>query len=646
MRMFGWLVLTAALTLTALPAKTVERVERGQLVLEGIPPVPDRTTQRLAQYLNSRGASLQDWSPGGGIVISTRFGNTSQLHLVDRPLGARRQLTFFDEPVRAAAVSPDHASLQLLFPKDTGGDEFYQIYRFDLRDGRYRMLTDGASRNGTLVWSNRGDRFAFYSTRRDGTNQDIYVANAATGGPPRRVYEAQGAWYVGDWSPDDERLLVERYVSINESYLYALDVESGALTPLDEGAEKTGYGGAMFARDGTGVFFTSDRGTEFRHLRFLDFETGETQILTDHIPWNVSDFDVSDDGRFLAFVTNENGIAKLHVTDLENSTELVPPRLPVGRVGGLEFSADGERLAMTVTTARSPSDAWVYRTATGELVRWTASEVGGLDTGGFIEPRLTSYPTFDEVAGAPRQIPAFVYEPAGDGPHPVLIYIHGGPESQWRPGYYATFQYYARELGLAVIAPNVRGSAGYGKSYLKLDNGFKREDSVRDIGALLDWIAANPQLDEERVIVYGGSYGGYMVLASMVHYNERLLGGIESVGISNFVTFLRNTQSYRRDLRRAEYGDERDPAMHDFLQRISPNNAAAKITKPLLIAQGLNDPRVPVSESEQMVAEIRGNGGEVWYLLAKDEGHGFRKKANRDVFYGVVVTFLEYLLDD
>ena len=195
--------------------------------------------------------------------------------------------------------------------------------------------------------------------------------------------------------------------------------------------------------------------------------------------------------------------------------------------------------------------------------------------------------------------------------------------------------------------PNVRGSSGYGKAYLQLDNGYQREDSVKDIGALLDWVARQSELDAERVAVIGGSYGGYMVLASMTHYDDRLRAGIDIVGISNFVTFLENTQDYRRDLRRVEYGDERDPEMRAFLEKISPTTNAGKITKPLFVAQGLNDPRVPASESEQMVEVIRENGGVVWYLLARDEGHGFRKKANRDYYGRAVVLFLqEHLLGD
>ena len=243
-------------------------------------------------------------------------------------------------------------------------------------------------------------------------------------------------------------------------------------------------------------------------------------------------------------------------------------------------------------------------------------------------------------------IPAFVYRPDGPGPHPVIVSIHGGPEGQARPTFSATYQLWIERLNAAVIVPNVRGSAGYGKTYLQLDNGMRREDSVRDIGALLDWIGEQPELDQERVAVFGGSYGGYMVLASSVHYSDRLKAAVDIVGISNFVTFLENTQDYRRDLRRPEYGDERDPEMRAHLQAISPLNNVEEIDVPMFVVQGENDPRVPVSEAEQMVAALRAQGSPVWYMNALNEGHGYRKKENRDLFSEATVLFLEnWLLD-
>ena len=659
MRNLFVLVLLAVLCLTAGTPTFAEppdrgtpdraRVERGNLVLEGIPEIPPEVRERLAQYQNTRDASLVGWHPSGeGILISTRFGETDQVHWVKSPGGARHQLTFFDEPVRAVDVSPDPALNGFVYGRDVGGSEFYQLYLFDMGGGTSRLLTDGESRHGSVSVSNRGDRVAFYTTRRNGRDWDVHVAGLKQESS-RAVLEQGGFWAVGDWSPDDSKLLVARYVSIAETYPHILDLASGELQAVQPPGEKVGYGSAAWSHDGRGVYFTSDEASQFRHLRYYDLESGDKEVLTADIPWDVSQVAASPDGAWLAFTVNEGGVGRLHLWRAATREPAPVPELPAGQVFGLEFSPDSKRLGLVLSTYQTSADVYVLDLASGKLERWTYSEVGGLDTTRFVAPELVEYETFDRVAtdggdGERRKIPAFYYRPQGEGPWPVVVQIHGGPESQYRPSFNARIQYLVGELGIAVLAPNVRGSSGYGKSYVQLDNGMKREDSVKDIGALLDWIATRPELDAERVAVFGGSYGGYMVLAAMTHYNDRLRGAIDIVGISNFVTFLENTKDYRRDLRRVEYGDERDPEMRAFLEKISPSNNAHKITKPLFIAQGLNDPRVPASEAEQILAAVRGNGGEPWYFLAKDEGHGFAKKSNRDEFTCAASLFLEEIL--
>jgi dipeptidyl aminopeptidase/acylaminoacyl peptidase len=623
-------------------------VKKGNLVIDGIPEIPERIEAGLQQYHNIRAASLLDWLPSGeGLLIKTRFGETNQIHLVKRPGGARQQITFFREPVTHVWVSPDPEVNGFLFTKDVGGSELYQIFSYDLDTGEHRMLTDGESRNGDVRWSNRGDRFVFSTTRRNGRDWDLHITSIGNPGRSEPILEKGGNWEPWDWSLDDSRLLVLKYISINEMYLYLLHLETGELTPFNPKAGKVAYNGGLFSRDGRGIYFTSDQDSEFRHLRYLDLASGQMTLLTGDIPWDIGGFVLSRDGEHLAFVTNEDGIDRLHILNLRSGQEIPCPQLPMGRIHSLKFHPDGNRLSMVLDTPQVPGDVYVLHLASQELARWTNSETGGLRSEDFVVPELIRFATFDSLDGWPRTIPSFYYRPAGEGPFPVVIDIHGGPESQARPYFSARRQFWVKEMGIAVFRPNVRGSRGYGKSYLLLDNGYKREDSVRDIGALLDWIEQQPELDSDRVAVYGGSYGGYMVLASMVHYNDRLRAAIDLYGISNFVTFLENTKDYRRYLRRAEYGDERDPEMREFLERISPTRSPGKIGKPIFIYQGLNDPRVPVTESEQMVETIRKNGGEVWYLLAKDEGHGLNKKSNRDYFYGAAVLFLErYLLDD
>jgi dipeptidyl aminopeptidase/acylaminoacyl peptidase len=407
-----------------------------------------------------------------------------------------------------------------------------------------------------------------------------------------------------------------------------------------------------FDREGTGFWFVTDVKGDYRQLAWQSLEAGSAPvILTTDIHWNVEGATISHDRSRATFSVNVDGRSQLFLLDMI-SREFSPVGvIPTGLVGGMEFSPDDRKLGLTLNTAKSPSDSFVLQLGQGaleygELVRWTYSEVGGLDTESFIEPELIHYPTFDSANGGPAKIPAWLYRPAGQGPHPVIIAIHGGPESQSRPSFSSTYQMWLNKLGAAVIRPNVRGSSGYGKHYMSLDNGFKREDSVKDIGALLDWIETRPDLDQDRVAVFGGSYGGYMVLASSVFYSDRLKAAVDIVGISNFVTFLENTQDYRRDLRRAEYGDERDPAMREHLQKISPLTRVDQIRIPMLVVQGQNDPRVPVTEAIQVVEALRAQGQPVWYMNALNEGHGYRKKENRDVYQQAVIMFLqEHLVD-
>lgn len=623
----------------------VRSANNGNVILSGVPEVPDALRRRLDPYQEVRGASMADWSEdGGAIYIATRFANVSQLHRVDMPGGARRQLTFSEEPINGAVRRP--GSHELGFARDEGGSEFDQLFLFDPRSGAMRRLTDGESRNGAATFSNAGHLLAFQSTRRNGASNDVWVMDPDDPTSARMVLEApDGTWWGPmDWSPDDSKLLIANYVSILDSRIHLLDLETGELRLLLGGDdEPASYSGVTprFDRDGTGIFLASDRGAEFTQLVHYVIEDEAWHPLTGHIDWDVESFALSDDRTRGAFTVNEDGMAALYLMDVERHRMERVDELPVGLVGGLEFSPDGRRLGMTLNTPTTPSD--VFTLELGEdpvrptgLTRWTHSEVGGLDPTTFVEPELVRYPTFDD-----RQIPAWLYRPRGAGPHPVVVYIHGGPESQYRPGFSSVFQSWIHELGVAVVAPNVRGSAGYGKSYLALDNAELRENSVEDIGALLDWIADRPDLDEERVVVYGGSYGGYMVLASLVHYSDRLAGGVDIVGISDFRTFLENTQDYRRDLRRAEYGDERDPDMRAFFERISPLRQASKIQAPLFVVQGQNDPRVPVTEAEQIVRAVRANGRAVWYMNALNEGHGYARKENADLLREAVVMFFQ-----
>jgi dipeptidyl aminopeptidase/acylaminoacyl peptidase len=390
------------------------------------------------------------------------------------------------------------------------------------------------------------------------------------------------------------------------------------------------------------VYLISNRDGEFAQLRYVNLFTGEKTVISGHLSADVEELAISRDGHYLAYVSNESGVGKLNVLDLRTHQDLNPPKLPAaGLIGSLSFDTEGNRLAFGFETPKQPRDAYVLDIAANHLEAWTHSEAGAVDPAKFVMPRLTKFPTFDRTEGAERQIPVYIYEPSTSGPHPVLIVLHGGPESQFRPGFDPWLQYVVNELGFAVVAPNVRGSSGYGKGYLALDNGVLREDAVKDVGALLVWLGLQGAYDAKHVVVSGGSYGGYLALATLVNFGERLRGGVDVSGIADFVSFLSNTAPYRQNQRREEYGDERDPTMRAYLRRISPLTNVERISRPLLVVHGKNDPRVPLNEAEQIVFRLRNRGGEVWYLLAGDEGHGFRKKPNRDAYY---TTFAQFLM--
>ncbi len=623
-RLLVWLVL-ATLVVAAQPMR-----EEGALVYDGIPEIPKSLTQQLHQYNQVRSASLVDWrADGSGLYLTTRFANTTQLHRVDRPLGARYQLTFDEEPVSSVAVCPDPDRSAVVMTQDVGGGEAYQLVYLDLTTGEKRLVSDGHSRYGAVVWSPRGDQFACYSTERNGTDWDIWLVRPD--GQRRRLTAEQGTWWPVAWSPDQRYLLVQNYRSVTDTRLYLLEIATETLVLFDLELQDIAHGDGVIASDGS-VYYTSDKDSQFLSLR--RYWRGQDEVVLSGLEWNITHLELDPSGSRLAYSVNQDGLSRLFLMDLD-SRQSESLKIPAGIVSGFRFSPDGQRLALTLTTGQSPSDIYVLDLSSQSLERWTESEVGGLPASEFVAPTLERFPTFDG-----RSLSAFLYTPSDPDPAPVVVLIHGGPESQYRPYFSSTVQYLVRELGLAVVAPNVRGSDGYGKDFLKLDNGFRREDSVKDIGALLDWIESRPDLDSNRVAVYGGSYGGYMVLASLIHYSDRLRAGIDVVGISNFVTFLNNTKDYRRDLRRVEYGDERDPEMRAFLERISPTNQVDRIQVPLLVVQGQNDPRVPVTEAEQIVSAVRSQGQQAWYLLARDEGHGFRKKNNRKAYLETVALFL------
>jgi dipeptidyl aminopeptidase/acylaminoacyl peptidase len=638
--------LLCALLLLA-PAARADLTPNPALFADGIPAIPDALVAEAGPYGEVRAASFVDWHPQRReLLISTRFADTAQLHRVASPGGARTQLTFFPDRVFAAHYPPDpRRADHFVFSKDTGGNEFYQLYRYDLPSGKITLLTDGKSRNSLGPFSRTGVRLAYTSTRRNGKDTDLYVVDPRDPKSDRLLAQVEGGgWTPLDWSPDGIHLLVLEYLSVNESYLWQFETTTGQrelITPKG-GGDKVSYAGGSFSSDGKAVFTTTDKDSEFMRLARLELGSKEHRFVTAGIPWDVDDFSLTRDGRSLAVVTNEDGTGVIHLFDAHTLKERPRPKLPPGNVGHVSWHLDGHNLAFTLESARHPMDVFSLDARTGKVERWTESETGGLDASAAREPELVKWKSFDD-----RMISGYLYLPPARfaGPRPVVILIHGGPEGQFRPGFPGRNRYLLEQMGVALLMPNVRGSTGYGKTFTKLDNGLLREDSVKDIGALLDWVGARGDLDAKRVMVSGGSYGGYMSLAVSYHYADRLRCSVDIVGISNFISFLERTEAYRRDLRRPEYGDERDPAVRAFFQKVSPLFNATKITRPMFVIQGKNDPRVPVTEAEQIVATLKRQRTPVWYLMARDEGHGFAKKKNVDYqFYASLAFIRKFLL--
>jgi len=615
------------------------------LVVEGIPRIPAAMAEAINRYTEFRYAGLANWHPTKReMLISTRFADTSQIHLVKFPGGARTQLTFFKDSVDSAGYQPTRGDY-FVFSKGSGGNENYQKYRYDFATGAITLLTDGKSRNTGGVWAISGDKYAYESTRRNGEDVDIWMMNPADPKSDRMVAQLKGGgWGVYEFSPDGKQMLIGESISANESYLWLMDSATGNKTLVTPkgGPVKVVYGAAQFSKDGKGLYVTTDRESEFQRLAYIDLATGQHTYLTPSINWDVELFALSWDGKTIAFVTNEDGLSVLYLFDTVRRKQLPAPKLPAGVISALEWHKNNRDLGFGMESARATYDTYSLDLKTGKIDRWTESETGGINTQEFSLPEVVRWKTFDD-----KLISGLYYKPPSkfSGKRPVIIDIHGGPEGQSRPWFQAAYNYFVNEMGIALIQPNVRGSTGYGKTFVKLDDGFLREDSYKDIASLLDWIKTRSDLDADRVMVSGGSYGGHMTLAVSTFYADRIRCALDDVGPSNLVTFLENTSAYRRDLRRVEYGDERDPKMREFLNRIAPMNNANKIVKPLFVVAGGNDPRVPVSESEQIVRKVRQNGTPVWYLMAKDEGHGFAKKQNRDFqLYAAVLFVKEYLL--
>ena len=641
------LVTTSFLTLFVVHGQQKKNivVPNENLITENIAEIPKELSNEVKKYSESRSASLADINPiTNEIIINTRFGSTPQLHRVSKSMGTRTQITFFDEPVSAASFEPLKGEY-LVYSKDIGGNEFGQLFKLDLKTLQSTLLTDGGkSQNGGITWRKDGKGFYYASTKRNGGDRDIYYMDPNNPKSEKLILQVKGGgWGIQDISPDNKKLVLGEYISINESYIWLLDIETGKLTEVtDRNSKGISQSEATFSNLSNEIWLVTDKDNEFQRLAAMNLNTKKTTYYTSDIPWNVESFNLSEDKKSIVFITNEGGLNKMYLMNTGTKAYKEIKNLPIGLISGARFTKDNQTIFFNQSTAQSASDVYQLNIKTAKIERWTESELGEMQPSDMSVPKFIEWKSFDDL-----KISGFYYpaSPKFKGKRPVIIMIHGGPEGQSMASFLDSNNFYTSEMGVSLVYPNVRGSSGFGKTYLEKDNGFLREDSVKDIGALLDWIAKQPEVDKDKIMIMGRSYGGYMTLATAFHYADRIKCSVDIVGISNFNTFLKNTEEYRRDLRRAEYGDERDSKMAAFFDKTAPLNNTDKIKKPMFIIQGTNDPRVPVTEAMQMRDKLKTQGNTVWYLEAKDEGHAFKKKPNIDYVRLAIIRFMqEYLV--
>ena len=598
------------------------------------------------RYLNVRSASAPSFSHDGKrLSFLTNITGVAEVWSVPIDIHAKTpawpdQITFRSERVSGASYSP--VDDVLLVSADVGGNERDQLYLLSADGANFTALT---SQPETIYrfggWSPDGSRIIYSANERDSHYFDIYERHIESG-ETKQLYQQDGTNHAFGYSLDGHYVLMSRSYSNVSNQLFMLDTlicEARALTPEIKDGHAT-YTMPHWSANMEGLYLLSNSGRQFLSLAWLDLATAEMIYLRDD-QCDADALALTRDGTRMALVFNEDGYSRLLLFDVSQGwdarVEMCVPELPKG-IYGVAWSKDGKRLAIEVYSATDAPDIWIWDVQEEKLWRATRSSLGGIPQETFVEPSLVHYTTFDG-----RQIPAFLYLPHAREPLslPVVIHVHGGPEGQSRPEFDPVVQYLvAREY--AVLKPNVRGSTGYGYEYQSLDDVRLRMDSVADLQHAVFWLCDSGIADPKRIAVMGGSYGGFMVLSAITTYPDLWAAAVDIVGIANFVTFLENTGPWRRKLREAEYGSlEQD---REFLEQISPIHQVDRITSPLFVVHGANDPRVPVGEAEQIVAALRERNVPIEYMRFEDEGHGLVKRSNRLIAYPAIARFLDAYL--
>jgi dipeptidyl aminopeptidase/acylaminoacyl peptidase len=609
----------------------------------GVPPIPSSLAREIEPYNGIYGLPLAGWDPTKREVWLKGLSSVTWISRVKTPGAAPETSSIYIQSSGIYDIYLQPQGRYLAYTRDTNGNESFQLYLYEISSRQSTLLSDGKSRNTEPVWSNAGDKITYSSSPSGAEGVNLRLLSPSDPKTDHLIEQSTGNYLKAyDWSPDDKNVVYCDFTSNTVSSLWLVDVATGKNSTLSPKSDKPElYDFPQFSKDGKGVYVVTDHDSDFRRLAYIDLASRKISYFPSATQWDVEDFQIGPDGKTVAFITNEDGISKLHLFDLLSRKEHQVAQLPVGIISDIRWRKDSTELAFNLKSPSSPNEVYSSNVEGGKVELWAKSVTNGVDTSKFSRPELIHWPTFDK-----RTLSGFLYRPASKfkGKRPVIIDIHGGPEEQYRPGFVYEDNYLLNEVGVAKIYPNVRGSSGYGKTFLDLDNGVLRDDAVKDIGALLDWIKTQPDLDADRVLVEGSSYGGYLALSTAYTYSDRIRGTISDSGISNLASFVEHTEGWRRDIQRAEFGDERDPKIRDFMDRTAPVNNAQKIRKPLLIIQGQNDPRVPFGDAAKLVAATK-DRIPVWYILAKDEGHGFAQQSNRDYrTYATILFVKEFLL--
>jgi len=611
----------------------------------------------ISRYLNTRYAySPSISSDGRRVAFITDITGVAQAWQVrcdpevEDPVWPD-QLTFQADRVMGIWCSPAPGDDRLIYTRDVGGNENAQIYLYSPGDGTHLSLTTGYENAMHIFgkWSRDASRVLFAANRRHPGLFDLYLQ--PLDGAARLVWENPEPGFLGNicFSPGGDRAAVTLMSSSFRHHLFEIDLESSAARRISPSTEDTRYDAICYDPGGRSLLLNTDLDSDFLLIARLNLDDMTVQPVVSQAV-DVELMTCSPDGRTLAYTANLDGTSELRILDLDSGTTRIAPSLgeTPGVVGAMDwrlaFSPDSGSLTFSFTSAVRTSDIYVWDLARDRVQAITRSAHGGVPLDSFVAPELVHYPTFDTTGdGGPRQIPAWFFQPRGHtgAPVPTILLVHGGPEGQTRPYFHPLVQYFVRR-GYSVFAPNVRGSTGYGKAYSHLDDVEKRMDSVADLAHAARWLQEQPGVDGDRLIVFGGSYGGFMVLSALCTYPDLWAAGVDIVGISSFTTFLENTSDYRRAHREAEYGSLE--ADREFLESISPINHVDRMTAPLIVIHGANDPRVPLSEAEQLVAALTARGISVEFIVFDDEGHGIAKLKNKLVAYPAIAGFLDRVL--